>query len=240
MNPMTLIEEEITTRVRPPVGGIDFEQALCYIRGLEADWFYHCYTPPEIFYRSGSRPALEAFLERHEVSGPPSVELARRLTGLVYQQIAHYSLVGFSGRADRGLSEEALLLFGRGWCNEQARVLIALSQIAGMPARLVYAAMPTGRGHTLAEVKAGDNWLLVDQTANYLFLNAEGVPLYLPNLQKRGPGSEQAGTDYRAALQRERAKATDRTVWDEIVPYGVVEDSLLLFSDLGYCNYMIH
>ncbi len=227
-------------RVRPPVRGIDFEQSLCYLRGLEAPWFYHDFTPPEIFYRAGSRPALEAFLERHEITSTPSLALAQRLTELVYQQITHYSLLGFSGRSDRGLCEEGLLLLGRGWCNEQARVLTALSQIAGMPARLIYGAMPNGKGHTLTEIQVDQHWLLIDQSANYLFLDRDGVPLHLPDLQQHSPESREAGVDYRNALQRERVKATDAEIWDELVPYGVVEDGLLLFSELGYCNYILH
>jgi len=239
---MTTRSKPITERFVPSVAGIDLEHALNYTSSDEIprEWFYRSFTFPRTFYRKGSRPALEAFLESRQCGHSGGREGAREIIRAVYETISHFSLLGFSGEAARGLCEEGLLLLGQGWCNEQARVLAALSQVAGIPARLVFCGMPNGQGHVLTELFLEEKWALVDQTAAFLFEDSRGNLLNLFDLECDHGAREEMRGRYRKALQDERAKARDAAFWDQYVPYGVVDDSLLLFASAGFCNYFIH
>ncbi len=236
-------EASISQRFVPPVAGVDLEHALNYVsaEALPRAWFYEHFTWPGVFYRRGSRPALETFLEKAGCqSGELTPAALHQIIDTVYTSIAHFSLLGVNGNPGRGLSEEGLLLLGQGWCNEQARVLAALCQVAGFPARLVFCGMPNGRGHVLTEVFCEEKWTLVDQTAAFRFCDDQGRGVHLGELEEASPLRAQLSTTYRAALQAERSKAVDPAFWDEFVPYGVVDDPMDLFYSVGYINYFVH
>lgn len=230
----------------PSVAGIDLEQSLNYLSAddLPLEWFYRSYTHKQIFYQPGSRPGLEAFLQRHRISrqGKPTLEKIREIAAAVYEQVQHYSLVGRSGPGDRGFTEEELILSGEGWCNEQARVFCLLAQIVGCPARLVYAAMPEKRGHVLVEIWHGNRWNLVDQTAAYLFhAGDEKTFCNVYDLKHDEGVKASAGKAYLKVLRAERRKAPDKILWDRVVPYGHSgKNPLRLFHSVGYCNYFAH
>jgi len=76
------------------------------------------------------------------------------------------------------MTEEDLLRSGHGWCNEQARVLVALTQVAELPSRLVFAHSRDGKaGHVATEVYVDGKWVLVDQTEGLVFVRKDGSPL---------------------------------------------------------------
>lgn len=233
----------IDDRYKPNVAGVDLEHSLNYIsaQGLDLEWFYRSYTHKHLLYRRGSRPGLETFLEQQGID-LQSDDLSR-LQGIceaVYATIVHYSLLGYSGKTDRGLSEENLLLYGKGWCNEQARVLLALLQVAGIPARLVFAAMEDLKGHVLTEAWIHDQWVLVDQTCRWIFTLEDERLLNVYDLKTDTGIQAEAGRRYRDAMQQDRKRSRDPEVWDRLVPYGVVGDGLALFHSVGFCNYFIH
>ena len=226
----------IAERFVPPVSGVDIEQSLNFVsaEGLPLAWFYEAYTYPETFYTKGSRPRLEAFLR--ELVPDPKADLAtvRAIVEQLPGRMVHFCSLGYSGEMGRGLSEEALIDSGLAWCNEQARVLVALTQIAGLVSRLVYA-----RGHVMTEVLVEAHWILIDQTISFVFEDQDGNPINVLDIKSDPAVHAHASKQYRAALQADRARTDNKEFWDFIVTYGSLEDPLIFLVD-GYLNYFIH
>lgn len=231
---------DITRRFVPPVAGMDLEQALNYTSadGVPLEWFYTSYTYPRTFYAPGSRPELERFLDAPPAVAGEGNDGLSALVRRVYETVRHYSLLGFHGPKNRGFSEEELLRSGEGWCNEQARVLCVLAQICGWPARLVFAGMRNRKGHVLVEIFHQGQWVLVDQTAAYIFQTGDGR--WANVLTMKTEAAAGISARYHAALQAEREKAKSLKDWEIIVPYGMVDDPLELFFSVGYGNYFVH
>ena len=76
---------------------------------------------------------------------------------------------------NRNLDEEGLIASGYAWCNEQARLLCALTQIIGISSRLVFVSVRKGGGHVVVELLTSKGWLLVDESFGYLFINKDKV-----------------------------------------------------------------
>jgi hypothetical protein len=144
-----------------PVRGIDRLLSYGKIRlapETEA-YLYGEYTPTEAGYSPGSRPELEAVAAR-VLGTPPRVDRAavRELISWVPENVRHAEGV-VDSPADRALPEEEIIASGWGWCNEQARVLVAVARTAGVPGRLVgmySSAAPTG--HMTAELHVEGKW----------------------------------------------------------------------------------
>ena len=112
----------------------------------------------------------------------------RACLDVVVQRMPHYILLGYNGAPDRGMTEEDLLQSGHGWCNEQARVLVALTQIAGLPSRLVFAQSRDSKiAHVVTEVYVDGKWVLVDQTEGLDLHSARRPPDQRPR-SPHGPG----------------------------------------------------
>jgi transglutaminase-like putative cysteine protease len=144
-----------------PVRGIDRLLSWGKIRLTPEteEYLYTEYTPTEVRYRKGSRPRLEAVAA--EVLGdPPRTDRAsvRKLVSWVPANLRHAAGVE-DAPADRASSEEEILDSGWAWCNEQARVLVAVAGTAGVPGRLVgvYSSAEP-RGHMTAELCVEGRW----------------------------------------------------------------------------------
>lgn len=231
---------QIAGRYVPPVRGKDLEQSLNYMdsRGVPLRWFYESFTYPRVFYRKGSRPRLEKFLARKKVTGKPGLATLEKCVSALVQQMNHYVELDYEGVGNRGASEEELLFSGHGWCNEQARVLVALTQILGMPSRLVFAGMRSGKGHVVVEVFVNGKWALVDQTANHVFKRGDGTPVNVLDLKTNRQTAAAAGRRFKMALDAGRNAAVSRRIWDKHVAW--MDKPLDLFWQVGYCNYFIH
>ncbi len=231
---------QIKGRYVPPVCGRDLEQSLNYADsgGIPLRWFYESFTYPQVFYRRGSRPRLEKFLARKKVTGKPGLATLERCVNALVKQMNHYVELDFEGVGNRGGSEEELLFSGHGWCNEQARVLVALTQILGMPSRLVFAGMRSKKGHVVAEVFVGGKWVLVDQTANHVFKRKDGTPVNVLDIKTSRRAATEAGRGFKAALDAGRKAAVSKKIWDRHVAW--MDKPLDLFWQVGYCNYFIH
>jgi hypothetical protein len=234
---------DIQQRFVPPVAGIDLEQALNYTDsdGLDLAWFYRSFTYPRVFYQPGSRPILEKIVWEQTKADSPDIDRLRACLEVVVQRMPHYILLGYNGAADRALTEEGLLQSGHGWCNEQARVLVALTQIARLPSRLVFAQSRDGEiAHVVAEVYVDGNWVLVDQTEGLIFTRQDGRPINVLDLRTDPAVWREANAMYKAQQQRNRARAKDKSFWD--TGHGIARrpHPLDLFECVGYHNYFIH
>ena len=166
----------IDKRFMPRVKGLDLEQSLNYVdlADVTEGFIYDRFTGARLPYEKGSRPALEAVAKRLTAGARTPMEKVERLTAFVANEV---KWAGFYTQATgkplppgRDLDEEELILSGYGWCNEQARVLCALTQVLGIPSRLVFGCHAKKRyGHVVTEVLLPEGWMLIDESLGYCF-----------------------------------------------------------------------
>ncbi|HRJ72640.1 MAG TPA: transglutaminase domain-containing protein [Terrimicrobiaceae bacterium] len=121
------------------------------------------FSPRRIQYREGSRPRLERAAPG--VPSHPGPETACAVMHWVHHHVRHAWTSEAEVSTTRGLTEEQILSSGIGWCNEQARVFIALCGIRGIAARLCFvfhASLPLG--HAAAEAFVDGRWGFFDPT----------------------------------------------------------------------------
>lgn len=234
----------IDKRFMPGVRGVDLEQSLNYIAldDVTERFAYDRYTGARLPYARGSRPALEKLARRLTGGARGPADKVGRLTAFVATEV---KWAGFfkleTGRAlppDRAMTEEELIESGYGWCNEQARVLCALTQVAGIPSRLVFAANLRKRyGHVVVEALLPEGWMTIDQSLGYCF-RARGKPVRASRIW-RHPAT-------RACLQPVYRRLCD----DLIATLGkgilagsfnmaLAKDPLDGFADIGYHNHFV-
>jgi hypothetical protein len=144
-----------------PVRGLDQMMSQSKIRlapETEA-YLYGEYTPVEVRYRPGSRPRLEA-VAAEVLGSPPRTDRAaiRELVSWVPRNVRHAAGVDPSP-PDRAISAEEIIESGWGWCNEQARVAVALARTAGVAGRLVAVySLVDNRAHMTAELHVEGKW----------------------------------------------------------------------------------
>ena len=170
------IDLRFTGRSMPPVSGIDLVHALNFISVADAgkDFIYNHYTSSEIFYTLGNRPELESIVHRVASESDSEIERVSNLANFIVETVPHAMFYMkntsklLSGK--RSFTEEEIINSGFAWCNEQARVFCCLTQIAGIPSRLIFAGnSQRGYGHTVSEVLLSSGWMMVDQTVGYCF-----------------------------------------------------------------------
>lgn len=238
----TITAPPIMDRYVPPVAGIDLQQSLNYTssEGLDLAWFYECFTYPRVFYKPGQRPMLDVHVKPVMDGKHSALDKLYHCMNVIEQRMPHFAYLGYDGPADRAMTEEQLLMSGKGWCNEQVRVLIALTQAAGLPSRMVFAAMVNKRGHVLTEVWVDNKWVLVDQTENYLFTQADGQGVNVLDFKTSESCWQEVDHRYKAHMIQRRSNSKNKAFWGQVVPYGVIDHPLELFYKVGYCNYFIH
>ncbi len=233
----------IDTRYMPAVGGIDLEHALNYISlaDVSLDFIYDKYTSGRLIYTAGSRPVLEG-LAMNLIGGiTGELEKIEKLTGFVAEKVLwagyYHKAMGHRLAYNRNLSEEDLIASGYGWCNEQARLLCALTQIIGIPSRIVFAGARKGGGHVVVEVLTDKGWLLVDQSFGYPFINnGEIADAY--NVWHNKKNHDYFKGVYKkiyAKITKELGKA----ILDDEFSMSQMANPLDGFEILGYHNYFI-
>lgn len=162
-----------------PVRGIDRLLSCSKIR-LAAEterYLYSEYSPTEVRYRAGGRPGLEAIAG--EIFGrPPRVDKAaiRKLVAWVLDNVKHVAAIDHPTPADRALPEEEIIASGWGWCNEQARVLVALAQTVGVPGRLVgIYNSEKPKGHMTTELYVEGKWSWICATSGCIVTLPDGA-----------------------------------------------------------------
>lgn len=166
----------IDKRFYPPVKGTDLEQSLNYIalEDVTESFINDRYTGARLPYTPGSRPALEELAKRLAKGAKTPLAKVERLTAFVANEVKwagfYQQATGRRLPAGRDMTEEELIVSGNAWCNEQARVLCALTQVLGIPSRMVFGANLKKRyGHVVTEVLLPEGWMLVDESLGYCF-----------------------------------------------------------------------
>jgi hypothetical protein len=165
------IDELVERRIYGPhtVDAV-LEDAARQVDPLDCEWLR---APPErTEYALDSlrdrRPILAAIVDR-EAPDHGLDKLARFTARLaeVFPSPEHSNAAGCYRTPDDfiwGGTEEQIIAKGSDWCTEVARLLVALVQVAGSPARLVYTYSDRD-GHVIAEAHDGARWWLVDPLA---------------------------------------------------------------------------
>ena len=184
-----------------PVKGIDRAQTQGMVRlcdATEGTLYGPSYSPTRVKYRAGSRPELEKI-----VAGFDADTARGRVDQAAQWVIANVRHPHTEGPlpGDRGLSEEELIESGRGWCNEQARVFIALCEVMEIPARMCFLFHQNTRsGHATTEVYLDGRWVWCDQTFAMIVDRPDGKPAEARDLS--GPMRELAHAAYQPLLTR--------------------------------------
>ncbi len=234
----------IDQRFRPSVAGIDLVQALNYLDLDDAGetFLYDHYTNANLPYVPGSRPALEGIVDRLQLDDASPIEKVGAIATFVAEQVPW---AGFYQRdlgkrlpTARALDEEGVIASGYGWCNEQARVFCALTQVAGIPSRLVFAAnLKEHYGHVICEALLPDGWLAVDESFAFLFLR-DGKPVRAADIYRDAACREYFTPRYRAICQ-ELIETLGADILDPSFRMCLAENPLDGFQDIGYCNHFV-
>lgn len=160
-----------------PPGSVDhqFFHEMVVLTPATAEKLYADFTPLEQPYAPNSRPFLEAIAQRVTAGLRKPFEKAVALMDWVRDLHQHFPKPGpvpFLGG-----TEEEVCKKGSMMCNEQARVLGILAQIAGIPSRYVGHMAPiwtydapkggTGTGHGVCELFIDGRWAYFDIRGQY-------------------------------------------------------------------------
>ncbi len=157
------------------VKGIDREQTLGQVRlcpETERYLYEGAFSPARIRYERGRRPVLENVAAGFRAR--TALERIQQALAWVPRRVRHPHLAGDTP-PDRALGEEALIASGIGWCNEQARVFIALCEVMEIPARLCFIYQPEPvSGHACTEVLVDGRWVYADVTFGIMVTLPDG------------------------------------------------------------------
>jgi hypothetical protein len=215
-----------------PVAGIDRAQADSMVRlcpETDALLYGSAFSSRRIRYAQGSRPLLEKIVA--PLQGPAGARAWRALEW-TRSIVVHPHFLAGDLRPDRGMAEEDLIASGRGWCNEQVRVFVALCEVMEVPARICFLFHADGRtAHVASEALVDGRWAFHDVTY--------GVRVELPDgrlaeaRELRASFRDRADAAYRPRMVEYYARA------NPVVKRLDVERGGDLFAGVGLCNYLI-
>lgn len=226
-----------------PVKGIDIDQVhemiLCC--NETADYLYGEYTPEKVSYQKGSRPFLEKIAASAIDGCTRDIDKIQALLGWVNTNVLHPMGRAEQSPPDRAASEEVLIESGWGWCNEQARVYIALAQVCGFMGRVIFLCHESEPwGHTSAETLLDGKWFFTDPTYGLLQSGDQGKLLSGRDIQI-DPAAKRACDDlyYRVQIRQSmRWRKTSGTMrWYEQLTKRPHDSKL--FTYFALCNYII-
>jgi hypothetical protein len=147
-------------------GKVDCEHFIdeqLYLTPETAEYIYSDYTPLELKYERGSRPKLDETVDMLTMPEMSEFEkflwLARFVRDLPDKR--NWEPVEFTGGTEEELIEKGVQM-----CNEQARLMVVLCQVAGLPAR--YVGHHIG-GHGVTEVYIDGKWAYYDIRGKFFF-----------------------------------------------------------------------
>jgi transglutaminase-like putative cysteine protease len=242
--PVRKIARGIDRRACPPVKGIDLEQSMNYLdlAAFGEALIYNHYTSSRLFYQAGSRPVLERVTTEAIGSAHAPLDRIQAIASWVSRHVkwaGYYRLIdGKRLPDDTAATEETLIERGYAWCNEQARLFCLMTQIAGIPSRMVFASDPDqDYGHCTAEVLVDKDWMLVDQSFGYCFI-MDGKPVRASQLYHNPETRRHFTPIYNQFCTDLKSLLGDYLQTDFIMAAG--KDPLEGFKHLGYINYFAH
>jgi len=182
-----LLENSTISRSVYREGTVDhvfFDEAVV-LHEETVEAIYSQFTPPEQPYTRGTRVFLEKIVDRVTEGLTSEREKAIALMDwvrdipIIYGRCARSFSEGGS-EAFHGGAEEEVVRKGSTMCNETARVLCILSQIAGIPSRYIghmtlinYDDPRSGTGHGVCELYVDGAWAYFDIRGRY-YLKSDG------------------------------------------------------------------
>jgi len=194
-------------------GSVDhvfFDQAVA-LQPATVDRLYSDFTPLDQPFMPGTRPFLEKLTAK--VTGRLGADRDKAIalmewTWRIRVNYSHPEYEPFHGG-----SEEEVVRKGSDMCNEMARVMIVMAQIAGIPSRYVGHMTPldhdspsTGTGHGVCELHVDGAWAYFDvrgrcfEKANGSLASAWGV-ISAPGLLDRQSEAIKAHMDFRSSTE---------------------------------------
>jgi len=235
----------IDKRFLPPVAGVDLEQSLNYINldDVGESFAYNRYTASRLPYVKGSRPRLEAIAAKAIGKARSPRDRVQKLADYVATEVPwagfYEKRTGRRCPPDRAMSEEKLISSRVGWCNEQARVFCALTQVVGISSRLLFAGnLRKHYGHVITEVLLPSGWLAVDQSFGFLFeMNGKPVRASRIYLNQRCRSYFQP---IYARLCNDLIATLGRDLLQDSFAMCLAKDPLDGFTDIGFHNHFVH
>ncbi|UCH42555.1 MAG: hypothetical protein JSW16_07030 [Dehalococcoidales bacterium] len=141
-----------------------------------AEYLYSGYTPTSIYYKKGTRPVLEEYVEAATTGSNSSEESIQAITlftsGLQVKAPTDLDSIQVGG------TEEDIIAWGSDWCTDVARVGCALNQVAGFPCRMVslFNTDEAYSGHVIIEVYRAGAWGAIDPLTNVIYYRPDGKP----------------------------------------------------------------
>jgi len=151
------------------VDGNYFINNQIYLCAETADYIYSDFTPTTVNYERGSRPVLDKIVDAMGVTDLPDFSKFLWL-GRFVRDLPNARAWDLGREAQDGGTEEDLIQKRVSVCNEQARLMIILCQVAGLPAR--YVGHHIG-GHGVTEICIDGRWAYYDIRGRFFFLNPE-------------------------------------------------------------------
>jgi hypothetical protein len=143
-----------------------------YLCRETARYIYGEYTPTRVAYRRGSRPVLEKIVQSMGILKRSDFEKMLWLMRFI-RDLPAARAWDLGEDAQNGGTEEELIAKRASVCNEAARLMVTLCQVAGLPAR--YVGHHIG-GHGVTEVFVDGHWSYCDVQQGRFFLKRNGQP----------------------------------------------------------------
>jgi hypothetical protein len=237
-------KRKIDQRFKPPVKGIDLFQSMNYIalKDVSVDFIYGNYSSSTICHVPGSRPVLEKLARSLRIRPHNAYRQTAALAKYVAEEVLwagfYERKTGHKLAPDRNMTEEQILRSGYGWCNEQARLFSALTQICGIPSRLVFASNHQCTfGHVVVEVLLPAGWMLVDQSFGYCF-TCKGRPVSAWEVTHVPRMARHFGPIYNF-LCRDLEQQLGPDILNRDFRMSMVRNPLVGFQALGYHNHFV-
>ena len=153
------------------VDGEYFIDNQIYLCRETADYIYADYTPTTVNYQLGSRPTLDKIVESMGILKLGGFEKMLWLMRFA-RDLPDARGWDLGVDAQNGGTEEELIEKRVCVCNETARLMVTLCQVAGLPAR--YVGHHIG-GHGVTEVFVDGHWSYCDPRIGLFFLKRNGA-----------------------------------------------------------------
>lgn len=224
---------EILTKKSPleeKPGTIDYYQLDEQIKCVPetAEYLYEEYSPTKIKYKSGTRPLLEKIAKTVTAGAKNDEERVIAIMRWIQSRMTHPNYKTLPA----GLTEEEMILnIGSPQCNLCARIFCMLTQVIGIPSRMVflYSSFVNKHGgceHTIAEAYIDRKWGVIDPRVK------EDGRVYLNN----------AGQIASALEIQQNPEILTRTLskqeHKDALENGGVSD-VRMFNQFAICNYLI-